>query len=560
MLRKAEIPRSWKAELPMSRKVELPTLNCILTLNNSLKFEVTYMVKRKMYKQIKKLKLKGISQAKVAKNLSINRKTVRKYWDMSDQDYHQYLNNMQFRNKEFDSLKSEIISIYEANEFKNLQAAAVYDYLEEKFKVLPASEKSLRNYIHYLTESQQLTVKMNVRMYQKVPELPLGKQMQIDFGVYKLKSGIKLYIFASVLSSSRFKYIAFQDKPFKTKCLINHLLNCFDYIGGIPEEIVIDQDTIMVVSENHGDIIFTKDFSAFKDEMNLKIHTCRKADPESKGKIENVIKFVKNNFLSVRNFNTLQEAQDSVSKWLTRRANGKISQATKRIPAIDFEKEKMHLNPLKNSIFKHSSLLARDDRSVNDKSFISFSGSQYSVPVKYKSKSVDIYPTETELFIFDKYTGEEIACHMHVQIPGNKSILREHFREKSKKVDDLKQEVLKLFKFPQWQDFVQINFKSFPRYTRDQCILAKKHFSFDVQKDILLKSIKYCQEDQSYSFTALLDVYNYHKNETALSNRPVIPIPIKPTVRVNSPDVAQRSLDIYTDVLNKNQEVRHDCR
>ena len=108
--------------------------------------------------------------------------------------------------------------------------------------------------------------------------------------------------------------------------------------------------------------------------MGLKIHTCRKSDPESKGKIENVIKFVKNNFLSVRDFNSIQEAQNSLGGWLVRRANGKLSQATKRIPAMDFEEEKKHLNPLKNSIFKHSSLLARDERSVNDKSFISFDG------------------------------------------------------------------------------------------------------------------------------------------------------------------------------------------
>ncbi len=511
-----------------------------------------------MYKNIMKLKLKGYSQYQISKKLSIDRKTIRKYWKMSDNDYQKYLNSMLFRDKGFDVFKDEIVSIYEANEFKNLQAAAVYDYLEEKFENLPASEKSLRNYIHYLIGSQQLIVKANVRMYQKVPDLPFGKQMQIDFGVYKLKSGLKLYIFAAVLSSSRFKYISFQDKPFKTSCLIEHLLNCFDYIGGIPEELVIDQDTIMVVSENHGDIIFTKDFSTFKEEMGLEIYTCRKADPESKGKIENLIKYVKNNFLSVRDFNALQDAQGSLGQWLIRRANGKISQATKRIPAIDFEEEKKYLNPLKNSIFKHSSLLAREERSVNDKSFISFNGRQYSVPVKYKNGEVDIYPTENRLFIFDKYTGEEIACHMFVQIPGDKGIIREHFREPLKKVSDLKQEVLELFKCSQWQDFAEINFKSFPRYTRDQCILAKKYFSSEVLKDILLKSIKYCHENQSYSFKALLDVYIYYKDNIALNNKPTTPIPLKATKRINSPEVAKRDLNVYTKILQGNGEVCHE--
>ena len=75
-----------------------------------------------------------------------------------------------------------------------------------------------------------------------MPELPYGKQMQIDFGLYKTRSGLHLYIFAAVLSSSRYKYIAFQAHPFTVMDLIFHLLDCFDYFGGITEQLVIDQD------------------------------------------------------------------------------------------------------------------------------------------------------------------------------------------------------------------------------------------------------------------------------------------------------------------------------
>jgi len=48
----------------------------------------------------------------------------------------------------------------------------------------------------------------------------------------------------------------------------------------------------MVVSENRGDIIYTRDFKQFTEEMDLKMYVCRKSDPESKGKIENLIKFI----------------------------------------------------------------------------------------------------------------------------------------------------------------------------------------------------------------------------------------------------------------------------
>ncbi len=48
-----------------------------------------------------------------------------------------------------------------------------------------------------------------------------------------------------------------------TKEVISHLLNSFDYFKGVPEEIVIDQDNLMVMSENAGDIIYTDDFKYF---------------------------------------------------------------------------------------------------------------------------------------------------------------------------------------------------------------------------------------------------------------------------------------------------------
>jgi transposase len=67
-----------------------------------------------------------------------------------------------------------------------------------------------------------------------------------------IETGERIYIFASVLSASRFRYVAVQNRPFKTLDVVLHLLDCFEYIGGIPEEIVIDQDSTLVVSENHG--------------------------------------------------------------------------------------------------------------------------------------------------------------------------------------------------------------------------------------------------------------------------------------------------------------------
>lgn len=68
---------------------------------------------------------------------------------------------------------------------------------------------------------------------------------------------------------------------------------------------VYDQDSLMVISENGGDLILNKEFQKFKDLINLSLWVCRKADPESKGSIENLVGYIRHNFAKHRLFQIL---------------------------------------------------------------------------------------------------------------------------------------------------------------------------------------------------------------------------------------------------------------
>jgi len=122
---------------------------------------------------------------------------------------------------------------------------------------------------------------------------------------------------------------------------------------------------------------------------------------KTKGKIENLIKYVKRNLLSIRDFKSVDEANERGFKWLERRANGKISQATKQIPALLFEHEREHLRPVGNSIFRKNSHLGREQRIANEKAYISVEACSYQLPLKYQSKTVEIYVSKHKLFVFD---------------------------------------------------------------------------------------------------------------------------------------------------------------
>jgi len=520
------------------------------------------MVKKKMYRKIKDLKKKGYGKIKIGKTLSLDPATVRKYFDMRMEEYTEYLESTMNRVKIFQEYEDEILEVYARNGNQQLNMSAVYDFLEECFGELPGSEKSLRNFIHHLERTGILIYKSKQRSYQKVPELPYGKQMQLDFGEYNLKNGKKVYIFAAVLSASRYKYIAFQDKPLKTLDVIFFLLDCFDYFGGIPEELVIDQDSLLVVAENYGEIIFTEKFAFFLEEMELKMYVCRKSDPESKGKIENVIKYVKYNFLQVRSFESLEEAGESLRRWLIRRANGKICQATKKVPALAVEEERPYLRPVKNSIFRKDRYVGRDSRTVSDKSFIMVGSNEYSVPVEYRKLTVEIYVTEEKLFVFDERTGREIAQHEKSLGTGERIRNKAHFRNNSLSVKELEKEIKTLFVFESWSDFVEKNHQTFPRYFRDQCILARDLFAENsVEESVLEMAVDYCLENKTYGMTALKDTYSYFQKDQKQNyqqmSAPAIKI-LKTQTPIEEPAVTQRAVGDYELLVAASLKRRSD--
>jgi transposase len=468
------------------------------------------MVRKEMYRKILQLKQKGLSKTKIADALGLNYRTVTKYLKMSEQDFRVYQKHQLYKGKLFDPYMNDILDIYKANNNQKVNMAAIYDYLEEKHGSLPGSERSLRNFIYFLITTERLTLNEKERIYKAVPELPLGRQMQLDFGQYCCPGGLKLYILAALLSSSRYKFAVFQDTPFTTKDVILHLLTCFDYFGGIPEEMVIDQDKLMVVSENKGDIIYTNDFSYFIDEMDIRMYVCRKADPESKGKIENFIGYIKHNFLEVRDFNCVAEANNSLEDWLIRRANGKISQATRRIPDQDIIIEREKLRPIRNSIFRKELILGREERTVSDKGYISVQTCQYLLPSKYKNKKVEIYVTPHRLFVFDIYTEKEIVNYELSLIPGKLVSKREFKRESDQSLKEIKAKVAELFSLSNWTEFLKLNYKKYGRYVRDQALEALKLFKGKkIDEFIFDKALEFCIHNQTVSMSQLNDTYTY---------------------------------------------------
>src|SRR5699024_7600217 len=239
-------------------------------------------------------------------------------------------------------------------EHPDLSSAQIAVWLEESYPTFEVGESTIRDYVREIRKEYNIPKITHKRVYEAVPDLPMGYQAQVDFGETWHKNAmsqtVKLYVIALMLSHSRHKYKEWLDRPLTTHELKEAHKNAFHAFGGNPKEIVYDQDNLIIVSEKSGDIIYTKEFEAYRREETFQVYACRGSDPESKGKIENVIGFIKNNFAKHRVYTTLDDGNEQGRHWLERRVNGKVHNTTKKKPIDVFQEEKRYLRPVKQLI------------------------------------------------------------------------------------------------------------------------------------------------------------------------------------------------------------------
>ena len=511
-----------------------------------------------IYAQIKKLTKKGHSQRQIAKDLNLSRNTVSKYLDLDSDEMAIWLASTKTRKRKLDEHHQLILDWL--RQYPDMSSAQVYDWLEERH-LNCACESSVRKYVNDMRQLYNIPKIKKARDYEAIPELPMGYQAQVDFGeirVQKSSGGkIKLYVVAFVLSHSRYKYMVWQDRPFRTVDLINVHQQAFTYFGGKPREIVYDQDSIIVVSENSGDIVFTQPFDAYRQTEPFQVYMCRGADPESKGKIENVIGFIKNNFAKNRIFYDLYRWNQDALQWLVRRGNGKQHNATKKVPLLVFEEEQKYLLPDKFKRLKTNEHTRISTRTVRKDNTVMYAANRYSVPLgTFTTRGIDVelYEVEGILKIMNTETGELIARHEVSPLKGVLVQDRAHTRDRTIGLDEMSQRVMECFNDqPLAKEFVSQISRRYPRYRRDQ-FQSILNFASAHDGDELTTTLEYCLSMSLFSATEFKDAHEYLYYMPNVVEEEDIYIPdglvsAETQRKLSLIETETRNLDIYTKMM-----------
>lgn len=497
-----------------------------------------------MYSRIQAMKERGFSIRQVSRIIRVSRNTIRKYWDMSPEEYADTYKTVN-RMTALRAYEPVILNWLET--YPCMSAAQVRDWLAENHK-LDAGERTVRAFVAQLREAHGIYKKSEPkREYEAVEELPMGFQLQLDFGVKSVRDAyssryIKLYLVVFTLSHSRYKWGVFLDRPFLSVDLVRALYGCFDYFGGKPRQLVYDQDSIIVVSENGGDIIHTEAFAAFLAESKLDVRVCRKADPESKGLIEASVKFVKGNFMENRFYMGLDIWNQSFEEWLDRTGNKKVHGTTKRRPMDVFEEEQEHLLPLYGIA---PAEIAEDmSRNVRPDNTVWYLSNRYSVPygTYTNTKNVFLVAEDKKLHIMDCIGELTIATHDIWEGKGKLIKLPGHRRDRNSKIRELREKTIALLG-EEFREYLEILCERKPRYVKEQLdIIVTACGTYG--RDSVLSALHYCRELELYSANDLRDAAESLSGQPPQA--PVIRLPVNDE-RYHIP-VQKRSLSVYADV------------
>jgi transposase len=279
---------------------------------------------------------------------------------------------------------------------------------------LPTLRRFLATLEQGATQQRRLTVRF---------ETPPGHQAQADWAYAgKLDDAggqpRSVYIFTFVLGYSRMLFVRFTTSM-NLAMLIDCHQQAFAYLGGWPRVILYDNMKQVKLGPGR----WNETFLDFARHYGFTPKTHRAYRPRTKGKVERMVEYVKDNFLLGRAFPDLDDLNGQGRAWLDQTANVRVHGTTQQRPVDLWPQE--GLTPT-GSVSEYR-FLDPVRRIVSFESMVHYQGSRYSVPPAYAGQAVEVAAFSGQIII--RTADTVIAEHRQAARPGQSIVAREHLAE-----------------------------------------------------------------------------------------------------------------------------------
>lgn len=337
--------------------------------------------------------------ARIARELGTSRNTVRRYLRQGSHQPYSRSRSPHALDPHLDWLKLRFFAL--GGNTRVLLRELSAKGIEVGYSVLVRTVRPWRR-------EQEVRARATVR-FETLP----GQQLQVDFGELFVSIAnvvTKIFVCVLTLGYSRRCFV----KAFLAQRLEDWLAALqagFLHFGGVPHELLIDNDLDLVYKHNvkTGQVTFTKTFLSFCEHHGTKPRACRPFRARTKGKVESGVGYVKDNGLADKDFESFAEIEARLVWWTREVADLRVHGTTHEKPLDRFPLEQKGLLPLKVM----APILLPIQRKVSSDCFVDVATNRYSVPYRYIGREVEVLVNEGHIIL--RCDQKEIARHLEAK-------------------------------------------------------------------------------------------------------------------------------------------------
>ena len=302
---------------------------------------------------------------------------------------------------------------------QGISGTVIHRTLQQKYDY-KGSYSAVRRHLQNLKKSQppEATVMMD--------HAP-GDTAQVDFGAGPTITDVftgevfKTWFFVMTLAFSRHQYVEIVRDQ-KVLTWLGCHRRAFEFFDGVPAKVVIDNLKTAITKASWHDPAVQRSYGDFAQGYGFLISPCPPRDPKKKGIVESGVKYVKRNFLPLKEFRNLTDGNLQAQQWNLFTASVRIHGTTKQQPILLFEGTEKHLLRALPDTPPEQAAWAK--LKLHGNCHVQFEMSFYSAPFRFVRQILWLQAAEHTIKIFKDY--QLIAVHPRAHRPGEKFTCDDH--------------------------------------------------------------------------------------------------------------------------------------
>ena len=239
-----------------------------------------------------------------------------------------------------------------------------------------------------------------------------GESYQMDWGFVNVDAGndksYKVACFAMICHHCGERYIEFFPNA-KQENLFIGMIHAFKRIG-VPVHVLTDNmKSVVLHRDADGHPIWNHDYEAFMNTIGFETKLCKPRHPFTKGAVERLVRFVKDNFLAGRVFGTITDLNYEAWRWCDNQ-NSRYHKAVDCVPHERHSVSCMKTASLLKDTFDVRKYLC-PIRCISFDGFVSYEGRRFGVPYNYVQHTCRVHRENFTLYIYDLELRKILVTH-----------------------------------------------------------------------------------------------------------------------------------------------------